>query len=84
MGVGDKRTRYKKDGSIRHAICSCGYINCDSSHGFMNTPYIRKLRFRNRNNLCIGCGKKACSCKNKNRGLNEFSSKVKRNIKYKK
>ena len=63
-----KRHLIKKDGSNFIPICECGYINCDNMHGFMDTPYIRKINKRKRNKECIGCGNKACKCKNTNRG----------------
>ena len=40
-------------------------MNCDSMHSFMNTPYIRKLRKRQKAKVCIACGKKECQCKRK-------------------
>jgi hypothetical protein len=44
-------------------MCSCGYANCDPAHGWLNTPYIRKLEKRKRAKVCIACGKKECACK---------------------
>lgn len=64
MARGKPRWRNKLGGGPKLDICSCGYINCDSSHGFAKTPYIRKLHYRQENKLCIGCGHKVCTCKN--------------------
>lgn len=46
-------------------LCSCGLLNCDSIHDSLNTPYIRKLRKRQKEKVCIACGKKECKCKRK-------------------
>ena len=67
MGKGEPRQEKKKNGYPYQEICSCGYLNCDNAHGFMRTPYIRKLHFRQANKLCIACGQKICQCKNKGR-----------------
>ena len=67
MGKDEPRHAKKKNGCPYTPICSCGFMNCDNSHGFINTPYIRKLRFRQANKLCIACGQKICQCKNKGR-----------------
>lgn len=65
-----KRWRKKKNGYERSDICSgCGWINCDNLHGFMRTPYVRKVDYRKSKKLCIGCGHKPCTCKNKKRPI---------------
>jgi len=46
-------------------MCSCGLLHCDSMHEAINSPYIRKLRKRQKEKVCIGCGKKECQCKRK-------------------
>ena len=57
----------KKNGSLSRDMCSCGYLNCDSAHGFLKTPYIKKLDYRRKNKLCYACGKKPenCICKSR-------------------
>jgi len=63
-----KRWTNGKDGKPILKVCSgCGYINCDSMYGFPQTISLRKMEYRKRNELCIGCGQKQCKCKNKGR-----------------
>jgi hypothetical protein len=54
-----RKQRTKSKGLCPH----CGYFNCDSLHGWINTPYIRKLEKRKKAGVCIACGKKECECK---------------------
>lgn len=49
----------------------CFYANCDSNHGWVKTPYIKKRDYRLKNNLCVGCGKNPCKCKRR-----DYSSNV--------
>ena len=63
-----KRHLIKKDGTRYMRVCSCGYIDCNpmySNWGKNKTPWERKRDYRKRNRLCLGCGHKVCSCKNK-------------------
>lgn len=60
------RHKFKQNGTRYLPICNCcGYINCDPMYANYHTPAGRKLEYRKRNGLCIGCGKKECKCKNK-------------------
>ena len=44
----------------------CYYANCDNSHAWLNTPYIRKRAERLAKNLCVACGRNPCKCKRRN------------------
>jgi len=61
--------RCKKNGKPKMYLCSCMCWDCDS---FMNVEDFksiagRKMAKRKELGLCIGCGHKECTCKNKGR-----------------
>ena len=67
MGRNKPRTTTKRNGHHRCKVCSCcGYINCDSMFTF-RTIAGQKLEYRKAHKLCIACGHKECTCKNKGR-----------------
>lgn len=69
MARGKRRWSNKLGGTKRAWICkNCGCAYCDPLFGFPDTIANRKIDYRIRNKLCIGCGKKECQCKNTNRG----------------
>jgi hypothetical protein len=49
-----RKQRTKSKGLCPH----CGYFNCDSLHGWINTPYIRKLEKRKRQEFVLPVVKK--------------------------
>jgi hypothetical protein len=62
------RTLLKLNGHKRAWVCECcGAPYCDSMLLSNITFAGRKINYRKSNGLCIGCGNKECSCKNKNR-----------------
>lgn len=62
------RTKKKLNGFDRAWICKyCGAPYCDPMFLRSDTPAGKKIRYRLRNKLCIGCGHNPCTCKNTGR-----------------
>jgi hypothetical protein len=57
-----RKNKPRHEGNLDLCPC-CYYLHCDSSHGFLNTPFIKKRNYRLENNLCVSCGKNPCKCK---------------------
>jgi hypothetical protein len=65
-----KRKRKRRTKS--RDLCSCGHFNCDPISP--DTIANRKIQKRLKEGLCMGCGKKECTCKHK--GLVDYEIPV--------
>lgn len=60
-----KRHKFKKNGLPSGRYCQvCLSWGCNPMFA-LDTIATRKRMYRRRNNMCEGCGKIVCSCKNK-------------------
>lgn len=67
MSKNKPRHPIKQNGSITKNWCiHCGCYNCDPMLSPLHpTRAMQKRSYRYENKLCIGCGNKNCTCKNK-------------------